>query len=162
MLVSTLCITIEHVAVALLSRQCLQGCCLMLPESSGLSAADSACTVSICHCSQVILQGNQPQIASSATVNGGRINIAACSIGGAQFCIDTAQEYVQNRVQFTQPLAGFQNTAFKLADMTTAVQASRLMVRCFSQLCSSKPVLHKRACIKQQWKSCAPLHLQAH
>lgn len=81
-------------------------------------------------------QNLQPQIASSATVNGGRINIAACSIGGAQFCVDTAQEYVQTRVQFTQPIAGFQNTAFKLADMTTAVQASRLMVRCSPQLCS--------------------------
>lgn len=63
------------------------------------------------------------------TVNGGRINIAACSIGGAQFCLDTTQEYVQNRVQFDKPIASFQNTAFKIADMATDVQASRLMVR---------------------------------
>lgn len=70
-------------------------------------------------------------------MNGGRLNIAACSIGGAQFCLDTAQEYVQNRVQFQQPVASFQNTAFKLADMATAVQASRLMVRCCPQLSSN-------------------------
>ena len=62
-------------------------------------------------------------------VDGGRVNIAACSLGGAQLCLDIAQEYVTSRQQFGKPLGAFQNTRFKLADMATLVQASRLMVR---------------------------------
>ncbi|KAK9814575.1 hypothetical protein WJX72_008116 [[Myrmecia] bisecta] len=62
-------------------------------------------------------------------LDGGRINIATCSVGGASFCLDTAQEYVKTRQQFGKPLAAFQHTQFKLADMATSVQASRLLVR---------------------------------
>ena len=62
-------------------------------------------------------------------VNGGRINIASCSVGGAHFCTDAALEYVQGRQQFGRSIGTFQNTEFKLADMATAVHASRLMVR---------------------------------
>lgn len=61
-------------------------------------------------------------------LDGGRINIAACSVGGAQFCVDATQEYVQTRKQFGKALIDFQNTQFKLADMLTTVHASRLMV----------------------------------
>ncbi len=63
------------------------------------------------------------------TVDGGRINIAACSVGGAQFCVDHAAEYVASRQQFGQPVGRFQNTQFRLADMATGISASRLMVR---------------------------------
>ena len=69
------------------------------------------------------------RIYSISAVNGGRINIASCSVGGAQFCTDEALEYVQNRHQFGKSIGSFQNTEFKLADMATAVHASRLMVR---------------------------------
>ena len=62
-------------------------------------------------------------------VDGGRINIAACSVGGAQFCVDHAAEHVASRSQFGQPIGRFQNTQFQLADMATGVSASRLMVR---------------------------------
>ena len=62
-------------------------------------------------------------------VDGGRINIAACSVGGAQFCLDHAAAHVASREQFGQPVGRFQNTQFRLADMATGVSASRLMVR---------------------------------
>ena len=52
----------------------------------------------------------------------------ARSVGGAQFCLDYAHEYSRGRRQFGRPLSDFQATQFKLADMQTAVQASRLMV----------------------------------
>ena len=62
-------------------------------------------------------------------LDGGRINIAACSIGGAQACLDIAISYSKERQQFGQPIAKFQAMQFKLADMATELEAARLMVR---------------------------------
>ena len=67
------------------------------------------------------------RIAMSA-LDGGRVNIGACSLGGAGFALDTALAYVQTRRQFGRPLADFQALQFKLADMATDLEASRLMV----------------------------------
>jgi len=61
-------------------------------------------------------------------LDGGRLNIAACSIGGARLALETAQEYVTTRKQFGKPLAEFQALQFKLADMATQLDAARLMV----------------------------------
>jgi alkylation response protein AidB-like acyl-CoA dehydrogenase len=61
-------------------------------------------------------------------LNGGRINIAACSLGGAQAAYDAARSYVHTRQQFGQPLAGFQTVQFKIADMATRLTAARSMV----------------------------------
>jgi len=61
-------------------------------------------------------------------LDGGRLNIAACSLGGARLALETAQDYVSNRKQFGKALAEFQNTQFKLADMATDLEAARLMV----------------------------------
>jgi alkylation response protein AidB-like acyl-CoA dehydrogenase len=61
-------------------------------------------------------------------LDGGRINIAACSLGGARACLEAALRYVQERRQFGHKLAEFQALRFKLADMATALEASRLMV----------------------------------
>ena len=61
-------------------------------------------------------------------LDGGRLNIAACSIGGARLALETTQAYVAMRKQFGKALAEFQNTQFKLADMATALEAARLMV----------------------------------
>ncbi|QNL18795.1 isobutyryl-CoA dehydrogenase [Hyphobacterium sp. CCMP332] len=61
-------------------------------------------------------------------LNGGRVNIGACSLGGAAEALDVAAEYVQSRKQFGKPIAGFQVTQFKLADMATDLEASRLML----------------------------------
>ncbi|MFT7403597.1 acyl-CoA dehydrogenase family protein [Zhongshania sp.] len=62
-------------------------------------------------------------------LDGGRINIATCSIGTAQAAIETTIDYVKERKQFGQAIANFQNTQFKLADMTTDLVAARQMVR---------------------------------
>ena len=64
-----------------------------------------------------------------AGLDGGRINIASCSLGGAQLALDTAREYLLTRKQFGQALADFQALQFRLADMATELDAARLMVR---------------------------------
>lgn len=61
-------------------------------------------------------------------LNGGRVNIGACSLGGAAEALDVAADYVQSRKQFGKPISGFQVTQFKLADMATDLEASRLML----------------------------------
>ena len=61
-------------------------------------------------------------------LDGGRINIAACSLGGARACLDAAKSYVQERRAFGKTLSEFQALQFKLADMATELEAARLMV----------------------------------
>ena len=62
-------------------------------------------------------------------LDGGRINIATCSIGTAQQALEDATAYVQERNQFGQAIADFQATQFALADMLTELVAARQMVR---------------------------------
>jgi alkylation response protein AidB-like acyl-CoA dehydrogenase len=62
-------------------------------------------------------------------LDGGRLNIASCSLGGAAFALDTAKAYLETRNQFGKPLKDFQALQFKLADMATELEAARLMVR---------------------------------
>ena len=62
-------------------------------------------------------------------LDGGRINIGACSIGAAGACLETARHYTKSRRQFGQAIADFQATQFKLADMATDLEAARLMIR---------------------------------
>jgi len=64
-----------------------------------------------------------------AGLDGGRLNIASCSLGGAAFALDTALEYMKGRKQFGRAIAEFQGLQFKLADMGTDLEAARLMVR---------------------------------
>ncbi|MCW3798530.1 acyl-CoA dehydrogenase family protein [Sphingomonas sp. BN140010] len=61
-------------------------------------------------------------------LDGGRLNIGACSLGGAQRCLDEAIGYTKERTQFGQPLTDFQNTQFTLADMETELQAARWLL----------------------------------
>ena len=62
-------------------------------------------------------------------LDGGRINIATCSIGTAQAALERATNYMHEREQFGKPLAAFQALQFKLADMATELVAARNMVR---------------------------------
>ncbi len=62
-------------------------------------------------------------------LDGGRINIATCSLGTAQQALDTAKNYMQERSQFGKPIAAFQALQFKLADMATELVAARQIVR---------------------------------
>ena len=61
-------------------------------------------------------------------LDGGRINIGVCSLGGAQAALDASVEYTKEREQFGKVISAFQNTQFKLADMATELEASRLML----------------------------------
>ena len=63
-----------------------------------------------------------------AGLDGGRLNIGACSLGGAQRCLDEAIAYVKDRKQFGKSLAEFQNTQFQLADMATDLEAARALL----------------------------------
>ena len=61
-------------------------------------------------------------------LDGGRLNIGACSLGGAQRCLDEAIRYTKERKQFGQAIADFQATQFTLADMDTELQAARYLL----------------------------------
>jgi alkylation response protein AidB-like acyl-CoA dehydrogenase len=63
-----------------------------------------------------------------AGLDGGRLNIGACSLGGAQRAIDEAMAYTRQRTQFGKAIADFQNTQFRLADMETELQAARILL----------------------------------
>jgi len=63
-----------------------------------------------------------------AGLDGGRINIGACSLGGAQAALDRALAYVQERHAFGRAIADFQNTQFRLADMRTELEAARALL----------------------------------
>ena len=63
-----------------------------------------------------------------AGLDGGRLNIGACSLGGAQRCLDEAVSYVKDRKQFGKAIAEFQNTQFTLADMATDLEAARALL----------------------------------
>ncbi|WP_295531854.1 acyl-CoA dehydrogenase family protein [Novosphingobium sp. Chol11] len=63
-----------------------------------------------------------------AGLDGGRLNIGACSLGGAQRCLDEAIKYSKERSQFGQPIADFQNTQFVLADMAIDLEAARALL----------------------------------
>ena len=61
-------------------------------------------------------------------LDGGRLNIGACSLGGAQRCLDEAIGYTRDRQQFGKAVADFQNTQFTLADMATELEAARALL----------------------------------
>jgi alkylation response protein AidB-like acyl-CoA dehydrogenase len=61
-------------------------------------------------------------------LDGGRLNIGACSLGGAQRCLDEAISYTKERKQFGQAVSDFQATQFTLADMETELQAARMLL----------------------------------
>jgi len=61
-------------------------------------------------------------------LDGGRLNIAACSLGGAQYCLDRTLVYMKERKQFGTRLADFQALGFRVADYATELEAARLML----------------------------------
>lgn len=96
----------------------------------GIRAASNACVVyeDVRVPASALLgkEGQGFKIAMKA-LDGGRIGIAAQSVGIAQGAIDLALKYVKERVQFGKPIAAFQNTQFKLAELQTLTDAARLM-----------------------------------
>ena len=61
-------------------------------------------------------------------LDGGRLNIGACSLGGARAGLEAATAYLQERRQFGQRLADFQALQFRLADMASDLESARLMI----------------------------------
>jgi len=72
-------------------------------------------------------EGNGFRIAM-AGLDGGRVNIGACSLGGAAFCLERATRYLEERRQFGKRIGDFQALRFALADMATELAAARLMI----------------------------------
>jgi alkylation response protein AidB-like acyl-CoA dehydrogenase len=68
-------------------------------------------------------EGEGFRIAMSG-LDGGRLNIGACSLGGASFALDQAKTYMETRNQFGRALKDFQALQFKIADMATELEAS--------------------------------------
>jgi alkylation response protein AidB-like acyl-CoA dehydrogenase len=84
-------------------------------------------------------EGQGFRIAMQALDNG-RVNIGACSLGGAQRCLDEAVAYTRTRRQFGQAIADFQATQFALADMETGLQAARaLLYRAADKMTAEAP-----------------------
>ncbi|MEM6902118.1 MAG: isobutyryl-CoA dehydrogenase [Pseudomonadota bacterium] len=79
-------------------------------------------------------------------LDGGRLNIAACSLGGAQHCLDLAITYAQERTQFGKKIAEFQSLQFKLADMATELEAARLLLHKAARLLDQKHVDATKFC----------------
>ena len=71
-------------------------------------------------------------------LDGGRLNIAACALGGAQDALDRALAYVQERKQFGKRIADFQNTQFVLADMETDLAACRSLLHAAARKLDAK------------------------
>jgi alkylation response protein AidB-like acyl-CoA dehydrogenase len=84
-----------------------------------------------CHVPVGNLIGEEGQGFSFAMkgLDGGRLNIAACSVGGASNALDRAYAYAHERKQFGKALWDFQATQFKLADMATELEAARIFLR---------------------------------
>lgn len=89
-------------------------------------------------------EGQGFNIALSA-LNGGRINIAACSLGGAKKCLTLAQQHMHERQQFNKKLNEFEALQFKFADMLTAFESARMLV-------------HRAADQLDKKNSLAPMH----
>jgi alkylation response protein AidB-like acyl-CoA dehydrogenase len=79
------------------------------------------------HKSQMIGKEGEGFIQALKVLDGGRISIAALSVGIAMGAYDAALAYSQERQQFNQPISKFQGISFKLADMATKIEAARLL-----------------------------------
>ncbi len=79
-------------------------------------------------------------------LDGGRVNIGACSLGGAQKALDATLNYTRERKQFGKAVAEFQNTQFMLADMATDLEASRLMLYRAADMVDKKSPNAGQAC----------------
>ena len=81
------------------------------------------------HESQRLGKEGEGFVQSLKVLDGGRISIAALSLGIAQGAFDAALKYSKERHQFGQPISNFQAISFKIADMATRIQAAELLTR---------------------------------
>ncbi len=95
-------------------------------------------------------------IQSMKVLDGGRISIAALSLGIAEGAFDESLKYAQEREQFNQPIFNFQAISFKLADMTTKIEAAKLLTHQAAQMKNEgKPMTKESAMAKYHASECA-------
>ena len=80
------------------------------------------------HKSQILGEVGEGFIQSMKILDGGRISIAALSLGIAEGALEASIQYSKEREQFNKPISSFQGISFKLADMATQVEASKLLI----------------------------------
>jgi hypothetical protein len=108
-----------------------------------------ACRIPVAN--RVGAEGDGFKIAMSA-LDGGRLNIAACSLGGAQFCLDRTVDYMKQRKQFGTRLADMQALAFRVADYATELEAARLMLyRAATALDRREPAVTRMAAMAKRF-----------
>jgi alkylation response protein AidB-like acyl-CoA dehydrogenase len=88
-----------------------------------------------------------------ATLDGGRLSIAAMGLGGAQGAFDLALKYAKEREQFGRPIASFQVNAFKFADMATEIELARLLLYKACWLCENNRPFSKEAAMSKMFCS---------
>jgi len=88
-----------------------------------------------------------------ATLDGGRLSIAAMGLGGAQGAFDLALKYAKQRQQFGRPIASFQVNAFKFADMATEIEMARLLLYKACWLCEQHRPFSKEAAMAKMFCS---------
>ncbi len=86
-------------------------------------------------------------------LDGGRISIAALSLGIATGAYEAALQYSKERHQFDQPIANFQGIAFKLADMATKISASELLIAKAAELKNNKKKVTKLSAMAKYYAS---------
>jgi len=93
-------------------------------------------------------------------LDGGRVNIGACSIGAARAALAAAQSYTQERRQFGRPIADFQALQFKLADMRTELEAARLLLhRAACKLDAAAPDATLHCAMAKRYATDAGFHI---
>ncbi|MGA2587723.1 MAG: acyl-CoA dehydrogenase family protein [Candidatus Aminicenantales bacterium] len=102
-------------------------------DKIGMRISDTASLIfEDCRVGEDALLGNEGDgfIQAMVVLDGGRISIAALSVGIARGALDAAVAYAKQRRQFGKPIAAFQGIRFKLADMATHISAARLLTEC--------------------------------
>lgn len=105
------------------------------------------------HKSQVIGEVGQGFVQSLKVLDGGRISIAALSLGVAKGAYDAALQYSKERHQFNQPIANFQAISFKLADMATEIDAAELLIERACNLKEAHKPINKEGAMAKYYAS---------
>lgn len=105
------------------------------------------------HKSQMLGQEGEGFIQSMKVLDGGRISIAALSLGIAKGAYEASVKYAKERQQFGQPIANFQGISFKLADMATKINAAELLTRQAGELKNANQKCTKEAAMAKYYAS---------
>lgn len=105
------------------------------------------------HKNQMMGEEGEGFIQSLKVLDGGRISIAALSLGIAQGAFDAALKYSKERQQFNKPISAFQGISFKLADMATKIEAARLLVYKAAELKNMGKSVNKESAMAKLYAS---------